>query len=164
MVARFLHRSVYEFLGHHDVWDETVAKHLSPTFSIALSLFRSAILLIKTYRLSWHCDWKEILRLGVYAGNCAKSAEIETKRSHCGLVHELDLAMHGIMPLVYLTSQDSISEIPFPDRTCHWSVWCRHVMLFVTRKEEVLRPLHDTIHGSLVAFAAEYNLQYYIRS
>ncbi|KAI0449550.1 hypothetical protein F5B21DRAFT_493864 [Xylaria acuta] len=167
----FLHRSVYEFLGRHDVWAEFVQKHLSPTFSVTLSLFRSAILIIKTCRLplrhSHTCEL--IMGLATNAGQRAKSAELETKQSHADLVHELDIAMNGVMPLVYCLPQKwkdfgSIEACAL-NSNCHWSTWCRNMEFSAMyNPDERWWPMCDKAHGSLMAFAAHYGLKHYIES
>ncbi|KAI3327323.1 hypothetical protein HD806DRAFT_389534 [Xylariaceae sp. AK1471] len=172
--ARFLHRSVYEFLSRNDVWDEFVEKYMDSTFSASLSFFRSAILVIKTCRLAPGATWATIIQLASRAGSRAERAELATQQPHLDLVHELDLTMQNIMPLVHLsakviTDRDSEaqdSEITsFPDASCHWSVWPRHLRLLKDRQAlRCLWPMHDKIHGSIMSFAAEFGLQYFIQS
>ncbi|KAI0805046.1 hypothetical protein GGR55DRAFT_681332 [Xylaria sp. FL0064] len=167
--TRLLHRSVYEFLRCTEVWDKVVAKHLSCAFSVTLSLFRSSILMIKTYQPSPRARWTDITNLAAQAGRLAALAERDTKKSHCDLVHELDVAMHGIMPLVHALASTGeprdFSLTYFPDRICHWSAWCRLAMKTAgDHTSAILWPLHDTGRGSLITFAAEYGLTYYIQS
>ncbi|KAI0551787.1 hypothetical protein F4679DRAFT_582245 [Xylaria curta] len=171
--ARFLHRSVYEFLGRHGVWDEFVQKYLSPKFSVGLSLFRSAILLIKSCRMSEDLDtWEIILRNATVAADRARLAELETKQPHAHLVHELDLAMGGVMPLVYLSCKVPANESRFGEAqtlnpTCHWSAGCRNIQLALRDTQRGTRtqwPVHDSASGSLMAFAAASGLTLYIQS
>ncbi|KAI1746629.1 hypothetical protein F4782DRAFT_523861 [Xylaria castorea] len=172
--ARFIHRSVYEFLGRHGVWDGFVQKYLSPRFSVGLSLFRSAILLIKTCRLSPedHKTWDRISRNATVAGDRARLAELETKQPHTHLVHELDLAMRGVMPLVYLSckvpaNESRLGEALNLNPLCHWSVWCRNLRLTLGDTRRGTRtqwPVHDSAHGSLMTFAAASGLTLYIQS
>ncbi|KAK5626625.1 hypothetical protein RRF57_002340 [Xylaria bambusicola] len=170
VLARFLHRSVFEFLSDGDIWSGVVEKYLEPKFSAALCLFRSSILLIKTYRLYPDVQWSEVISIAQCAGDRAKRAEIDTKQPHCKLVHELDLAMHGIMPLVYHAASNAGQMTEgvtlLLGREYHWSVWCRHSVLFGpgSPRFKDLRPLHDRTHGSLMAFAAENALVCYMRS
>ncbi|KAI0503221.1 hypothetical protein F5B22DRAFT_560661 [Xylaria bambusicola] len=169
VLARFLHRSVFEFLSNEDIWSEVVEKYLERKFSAALCLFRSSILLIKTYRLYSDVKWMEIISIAQCAGDRAKYAENETKQSHCKLVHELDRAMHDLMPSVYqaANNQNDMTKglTLLLGREYHWSVWCRHELLFADHSHyRDLRPLHDRTHGSLMAFAVENALVGYIRS
>ncbi|KAI1354015.1 hypothetical protein F5Y01DRAFT_312276 [Xylaria sp. FL0043] len=164
--VRLFHRSVHEFLSQRDVWDEVVKKHLNYAFSVKLSLFRSAILIIKTYQSPPGFGWENIASLGMRAGRRAARAEQETKQSHRELVEELDLAMHGIMPLVrrLASNRGAISKPSFlPDPTCHWSIWCRLSKIDLWDHTQDLWPLNDITHGSLMAFATEYDLKYYIQ-
>ncbi|KAI0425853.1 hypothetical protein F5Y09DRAFT_351858 [Xylaria sp. FL1042] len=166
--VRLLHRSLYEFLSRQDVWDNNMAKQQNYAFSINLSLLRSAILLIKTYHPPPGTTWMDIARLGTFAGCRAALAEHETKRSHRHLIHELDLAMHGIMPLVHASAitkkTRGIIQTSLPNHTWHWSVWCRLSGIPIHGSIQRFWPLQDIRHGSLVAFAAEYGLKYYLQS
>ncbi|KAI0465578.1 hypothetical protein F4859DRAFT_376992 [Xylaria cf. heliscus] len=167
--ARFLHKSVYEFLDSQDIWGEFVRKYLSPTFSVTVSLFRSAILIIKTCRLSPECHdtWETVMYLASRTGIRASLAEEDTEQPHDDLVHELDLAMHGVMPLVYCSTQSQGELWPekgyIPTPECHWWAWCRTLRL-LRNKQETWWPLWDNTHSSLMAFAAEHGLKHYIGS
>ncbi|KAI1122584.1 hypothetical protein F5Y10DRAFT_270957 [Nemania abortiva] len=161
--ARFIHRSVYEFLGRPAVWDNVVGRYLGRSFSVTLSLFRSAILIIKTCQLTHakHCN--RILFFASHVGVRARLAEQETKQSYTGLVHELDEAMHGIMPIIRRTQNINLSGIL--NHTSHWSDWCRHVAANRIWSAEIYWAFNDgNFCSSLMAFAVEYGLQYYIRS
>ncbi|KAI1358203.1 hypothetical protein F5Y08DRAFT_124953 [Xylaria arbuscula] len=164
--ARFLHRSVYEFLNRSDVWSGVVEQYLY-RFSAALSLFRSIILLIKTYRL-YGTAHREIMDLAFCAGDRARNAERETEQAHCRLVQELDLAMSGLMPLAYLapdvTEDPSLVRTSSAYRKHHWWGWCRHRHSYARDSTKIYRPLHDREYGSLMAFAAENSLSFYVRS
>ena len=166
--ARFLHRSVYEFLNRPDIQSEVVKKYLGCTFSAALALFRSIILLIKTYRRYPNVSWREIIFLAKCAGHRASWAERQTKQPHCRLVHGLDLAMSGVMPLVNLAANAAGDSNPaltsLLHQDCHWWAWCRHYNLFDFSFFRNLKPLHDRTHASLMAFAAECGLSCYIQS
>ncbi|KAI1744802.1 hypothetical protein F4680DRAFT_235556 [Xylaria scruposa] len=171
--ARFLHRSVYEFLGRHGIWDEFVQKHLSPRFSVGLSLFRSAILLIKSCRMSEELHtWSRISRNAEEAGDRARLAEVETKQPHAHLVHELDLAMRGVMPLAYASRKAPVNKPRFEEAltlnpTHHWSIWWRNLQLGVRDTRRGTRtqwPVDDSDTGSLMAFAAMSGLTLYIQS
>ncbi|KAI0538376.1 hypothetical protein GGR58DRAFT_501208 [Xylaria digitata] len=163
--TRFLHRSVYEFLNRQDVWDEVVGGYLDHTFSASLSLFRSSILIIKTFRPYPCMVWRNIIHRALYAATRAKAAELETKRAHPDLIHELDLAMRGIMPLVHLSAENDVETTSLPDRRCHWSVWFRYFFLWTPDgSDSKLWPLDDKDHGCLMAFAADNGLDYYIQS
>ncbi|KAI0190436.1 hypothetical protein EV127DRAFT_365205 [Xylaria flabelliformis] len=171
--ARFLHRSVYEFLGRHGVWDEFVQKYSSPRFSVGLSLFRSAILLIKSCRMSEELNtWDRILKNATVAGDRARLAELETKKPHAHLVRELDLAMRGVMPLAYLSCKVPANKSRFGEAlalnpTDHWSAGCRNIRLALgdtRRRTRTQWPVHDNAHGSLMAFAAASGLTLYIQS
>lgn len=167
--ARFIHRSVYEFLNHDDIWAEVVAKHLNPSFDVTLSFFRSVILVIKTYRQPSGDIWENITSLAILAGTRANSTELETRQPYSDLLHELDVAMHGVMPLVY-RCPDTWRDM-WPREGCildpkhHWSAWCRNLKLFwLCRAKVSFWPLLDNSHGSLMAFAAEYGLKRYIEN
>ncbi|KAI8950152.1 hypothetical protein F4801DRAFT_579768 [Xylaria longipes] len=168
--ARFIHRSVYEFLNREDVWSEVVKEHLNPTFSATLSLFRSIVLTIKTYRQPSEDIWENIINLAMSAGRRAKFAELETKQSHSNLLHELDLAMRGVMPLVYRcpeTWRDLCSTEAYGlDRNCHWSAWCRSWLSSLSsfHKNETNWPVIDNALDSLMSFAVGYGLNHYIES
>ncbi|KAI0111217.1 hypothetical protein GGR51DRAFT_70517 [Nemania sp. FL0031] len=169
-IARFIHRSVYEFLSHPATWNEFVVKAVDPAFSVTLSLFRSSILIIKTCR---RASSKNVMLLASYAGVRAHSAEKEREQSHSNLVYELDTAMHEIIARHPIPRDlQNISSLSHPEY--HWSDWCRSIvnpewMQLEIRPDKHDRPAHKVpttcahIHGSLLAFAAEYGLQYFIR-
>ncbi|RYC58810.1 hypothetical protein CHU98_g7397 [Xylaria longipes] len=168
--ARFIHRSVYEFLNREDVWSEVVKEHLNPTFSATLSLFRSIVLIIKTYRQPSEDIWQRIMNLATIAGQRAKLAELETKQPHSNLLHELDLAMRGVMPLVYRCPETWRDLWPTKayglDHNCHWSAWCRSWWASLPPRHAKVTdwPVIDNAHGSLMSFAVGYGLNHYIES
>ncbi|KAI0435968.1 hypothetical protein F4803DRAFT_258787 [Xylaria telfairii] len=167
--TRFIHRSVNEFLDRDNIWEEIVEKHLSTSFSVALSLFRSVILVIKTYRSPSDDSWKNIPSLATLAGQRACSAEMETRQPHSDLLHELDVAMRGVMPLVYRCPKKWrymwSNEACNLDPKHHWSAWCRNVELYWNgRGDRSYWPLLDNSHGSLMTFAVSCGLELYIES
>ncbi|KAJ8124595.1 hypothetical protein O1611_g9046 [Lasiodiplodia mahajangana] len=166
--ARFIHRSVYEFLSRPTVWDNVIGKFLGRTFSVTLALFRSAILILKTCRLSSYESGERTILITNYTGVRAQLAEQETKQSHTDLVQELDRTMQIIMPtierVILLKMHNTV------DQTDHWSVRCRQLAAFepldaeLNRRKYIRWPLDSDSHSSLMAFAAEFGLQHYIRS
>lgn len=163
--ARFLHRSVYEFLNRPEVWDEVVEQYVGRVFSCALSLFRSIILLFKTWPPTTS-HWYSILNAVRTAMTRARLAEKETKQAHASLVNEFDLVMGKLIPHLHRDAQFDRTVVGGPPNPQnHWSAWQLHLdTVFYPRRE--LRPMHRTRHlgSSLISAAAEYGLHHYIRS
>ncbi|KAI8631662.1 hypothetical protein F5Y19DRAFT_401525 [Xylariaceae sp. FL1651] len=167
--ARFLHRSVFEFLSHDKVWLEFAKKYLAPMFTPSLSFLRSAILVMKTCRLASGANWTHITRLVAYAGLRAEALEKDTHCAHSDLIDELDLTMQTLIYTLelYPSMLEGLSNLgisSFPSAGCHWSVWLQCGMLS-SRWGYIPRAwlLYDITHGSLMAFAAEYGLEHYMR-
>ncbi|GAP86628.1 putative small s protein [Rosellinia necatrix] len=166
MTARFLHRSVSDFLFRSDIWNEFLGQYLSSSFSVALSFLRSAILIIKTCRFT-STTWLLCPSLSSIAWERAKFAELETRESHSNLVHELDSAMQGMVPLLHLfaTNDKIFQKQALPSLDSHWSIWCWHILLMTDlRRNKALWPLQDVGHGSLMTVAVQYGLDHYIQS
>jgi len=186
--ARFIHRSVYEFLARGGGGKKFVGGYLPRTFCTSLAVLRSGILVIKTCGLSGGASWASVMRLAHMTGHRARAAggdpRLEADPQYLDLVDELDRAVQEIMPLVYHSAElmmgveayhDNPKEAELfasqalnviPDRASHWSAWIRYLNLLNidAPRRRVLWPLQDKGEASMMTFAAAFKLIAYIKN
>ncbi|KAI0010479.1 hypothetical protein F4779DRAFT_577703 [Xylariaceae sp. FL0662B] len=155
--ARFLHRSVHEFLHNPDIRHDFIEPHCHPEFDARLSLLRSSILILKSFSKSCRRDLKPLFKLAVYIERRAYDAEGSSKQSNSILLHEFDSTMSK-----HLIKHKNIG-IDSP----HWSYFfcnslCKNLFRSQVDRRDMLSLL-DNRHWSFIVFAVRFGLELYIK-
>ncbi|KAI1322186.1 hypothetical protein F5Y16DRAFT_387367 [Xylariaceae sp. FL0255] len=157
-IARFLHRSVFEFLKREDAEAEFITPHGITPSDTSSSLLQAAILGLKGFRASKTANWVTLLHLaGVTAVRAYVYDGASPKTSvYLKLMAELDSAMGELV-----NTLDTFHVVrrnnPGSVTGAHWSCWIQYMT-----KDNLPGVKLDTSHGSLVTFAAQHRLSQYI--
>ncbi|KAI0153080.1 hypothetical protein GGR57DRAFT_155231 [Xylariaceae sp. FL1272] len=168
-IARFLHRSVYEFLERKEIWEKYIKAHFTHDFEPHLSLFRSAILVIKTCRSTTEANWVTITRLSIVAALRASMCEVVTSQSTLKLLPEFDSTMEEIVNTFHVFK--NIPKIDYKYQTSstgvitqHWFRWIQYFHEHTTTDWfGNYTEACDTDCGSLITFAVHFGLTPYVR-
>ena len=157
-----LHRSVNDFLKQYN-WGEYTDLE-KQVFCPSLQLFRSAILLLRTYRSSpGKGNWPILLKLASYAAQKAQEPQDPHVDQTATLLKLLDstmsshLAKMRALPKDHLDIPEIFDEDPGPES--HWTAWYEVIKC----RPPILRRSPQDPQPNLVTFAVIHGLTNYLQ-
>ncbi|RYP77509.1 hypothetical protein DL771_001082 [Monosporascus sp. 5C6A] len=156
--VKFLHRSVFEFLKGYD-WDAFI-NGSGDNFEPFLSLLRSAVLMLKSYRTGGISDWPILLKMASYAGRTAR--EVREDSSPGIAIIDSTMSEH-LMKLRVLSKGNKMVLKGFesdPGIDSHWSAWYD---TFENHRSGAIK-VKDGQYATFTSFAVDHHLYHQTRN
>ncbi|KAI1077819.1 hypothetical protein F5B20DRAFT_550467 [Whalleya microplaca] len=162
--AGFLHRSVFEFLSDDHIRQSFIETYCHPNFNAPLSLLRSSILILKSFKDDNRGRRRILLMLVLYVGYRARDSEYSTKQSNSILLHELDSTVSKHLTTYADVLDDSWGDEPGSD--LNWCNWLYHFYPGFYSLDQTYIPSRfqpRDWHSSFLVFAVHFDLEFYLR-
>ncbi|KAI1815005.1 hypothetical protein GGS20DRAFT_367950 [Poronia punctata] len=173
--ARFIHRSVSDFVRRPPNWSTFIQKYLPPDFDLHLARFRGGILMIKTCCLRDPATWCTLVKcvsdVMYRANRCQPDKEGLPVSGFLSLLADFDRAAQAITNLycdgaAYIPIEPHPAfvgpDLPPPDRSCHWAAWVQYRESW--GRWHLFWPFYEEQHASLMSIAVEHGMSVYIRN